>query len=324
MPTCLVLLDTDSVGTTDEPISPQAAELVTAGRRLGDVAAVWVGPAPAGLGEAVGGLGVGRLLQVMPDADPATPAVVAECLVAALAAVPDPVAVLLPAGRLTTPETVARVAVASGGGAVTGAHDVAGVDGKVRVTKMVLSASWVTTVEVVAPAVISLEPHAVPAQTSDPVVAEVEEMSVVVSDAARVVVPGDRTVVGQGTGRPPLTSAASVVVAGRGVDGDLSTVTDLADVLGAALGVTRVVVDEGWAGHDMLVGQTGASVAPRLYIGAGVSGQVHHVVGIQAAATVVAVNNDPDAPIFEHADYGIVGDVGEVLPALTAALRRRR
>ena len=109
-----------------------------------------------------------------------------------------------------------------------------------------------------------------------------------------------------------------------GTEGDFGPLEDLADELGAAIGATRVATDEGWIAREAQVGQTGVTVSPRLYIGAGVSGAVHHRGGMQAAGTIVAVNNDPDAPIFEIADYGIVGDLFAVLPQATAELRRLR
>nr|WP_281372998.1 FAD-binding protein [Kineococcus aurantiacus] len=121
-----------------------------------------------------------------------------------------------------------------------------------------------------------------------------------------------------------MAEAEVVVVGGRGVEGDFTAVEELADVLGGAVGATRVATDEGWIGHEAQVGQTGVTISPRLYVGAGVSGAVHHKGGMAASGVVVAINNDPDAPIFEFADYGVVGDLGEVLPALTAELRARR
>ncbi|GAB3217982.1 hypothetical protein GCM10027586_10990 [Kineococcus gypseus] len=124
--------------------------------------------------------------------------------------------------------------------------------------------------------------------------------------------------------RPALAEAEVVVVGGRGTDGDFAPVEELADVLGGAVGATRVATDEGWIGHEAQVGQTGVTISPRLYVGAGVSGAVHHRGGMDASVTVVAVNEDPDAPIFEFADYGVVGDLTEVLPALSAEIRRRR
>ena len=115
-----------------------------------------------------------------------------------------------------------------------------------------------------------------------------------------------------------------VVVGGGGTEGDFTPIEELADVLGAAVGATRVATDEGWIDHSAQIGQTGVTVAPRLYIGAGVSGAIHHRSGMQAAETIVAVNTDPDAPIFELADLGIVGDLTEVLPQAAAEIRRLR
>jgi electron transfer flavoprotein alpha subunit len=124
--------------------------------------------------------------------------------------------------------------------------------------------------------------------------------------------------------RPDLASADTVVVGGRGTEGDFGPPEELAHVLGAAVGATRVATDEGWIGHEAQIGQTGVTVSPRLYIGAGVSGAVHHRGGMQASGTIVAINPDPEAPIFEIADYGIVGDLFTVVPALTVELRRLR
>jgi electron transfer flavoprotein alpha subunit len=124
--------------------------------------------------------------------------------------------------------------------------------------------------------------------------------------------------------RPDLSSADVVVVGGRGTEGDFGPIEALADEVGGAVGSTRVATDEGWIGHETQIGQTGVTVSPRLYIGAGVSGAVHHRGGMQASGTIVAVNPDPEAPIFEIADYGIVGDLFTVLPQVTEELRRLR
>jgi len=126
------------------------------------------------------------------------------------------------------------------------------------------------------------------------------------------------------SGRPDVGEAEIVVVGGRGTQGDFSAVEDLADALGAAVGATRDATDEGWMPHEVMVGQTGVTISPRLYVGAGVSGAVHHRGGMQASGLVVAVNNDPDAPIFEFADFGVVGDLFEVLPQAAAEIRRLR
>ncbi|MGO1316968.1 MAG: electron transfer flavoprotein subunit alpha/FixB family protein, partial [Cellulomonadaceae bacterium] len=124
--------------------------------------------------------------------------------------------------------------------------------------------------------------------------------------------------------RPPLASAAVVVAGGRGTNGDFGPVTGLADALGAAVGTTRDCVDEGWMPHEAQIGQTGVTIAPRLYVGAGISGAPHHRGGMQASEVIVAVNSDPECPLFDISDFAVVGDLATVLPQAAEHLRAHR
>ena len=172
-----------------------------------------------------------------------------------------------------------------------------------------------------SPIVVTYRPGAV-TPTESPREARAESMAPAADPAASRVVVKETSQ--QTKGRPDLAEAAIIISGGRGLKAaeNFKLVEELADAFGnAAVGATRAVTDEGWRPHSDQIGQTGRTVSPQLYVAVGISGAIQHIAGMRTSRAIVAINKDKEAPIFKIADYGIVGDVFEVMPALTAAVK---
>ncbi|MEV0636092.1 electron transfer flavoprotein subunit alpha/FixB family protein [Streptomyces sp. NPDC050619] len=320
----LVLVD-----HVDGAVRKPTLELLTLARRLGEPSAVLLGPGADTAAEALGRYGARKIYVVdAPEVDEylVTPAVDALTQIAERS---GPAAILLPSGA-DGKETAARVALRLGSGLITDAVDVtAGPDGPVT-EQSVFAATYQVTAHVTRGVpVITVKPNAVAPEPvpADPVPADliIEKQDITFGPASAAVRVLSRTSRERGD-RPELTEAEMVVSGGRGVNGaeNFALIERVADALGAAVGASRAAVDAGWYPHSHQVGQTGTQVSPQLYLAAGISGAIQHRAGMQTSKTIVAVNKDADAPIFELADHGVVGDLFEVLPQLVDEIERRR
>ncbi len=217
-------------------------------------------------------------------------------------------------------EVAGRLAIKLGSGLITDAVDV---DADGSTTQSVFAGNYTVKAKVTTGTpIITVKPNsAAPEETAG--AGAVEQFAVTISDAAksaRIVASNPRAA----SGRPELAEAAIVVSGGRGTGGDFSAVEGLADALGAALGASRAAVDSGWQPHALQIGQTGKTVSPQLYIANGISGAIQHRAGMQTSKTIVAVNKDEEAPIFELVDFGVVGDLHTVLPAATEEINKKK
>ncbi len=235
----------------------------------------------------------------------------------------DPEIILLPASTFGK-DLGPRLAAHLGVGLATDCVKLKLENGKLRAVRPMYAGKVLAEHELVmAPQIASLRPNNFPVLPPDPTkAAAVEQLSVPVSagDLKAVV---KEFISGEG-GKIELTEANIIVSGGRGMKGpeNFKILEELAAVLGAAVGASRSAVDAGWRPHSDQVGQTGKTVSPNLYIACGISGAIQHLAGMSSSKCIVAINKDPEAPIFQRADYGIVGDLFEVVPKLTEEFKK--
>ncbi|MET7900757.1 electron transfer flavoprotein subunit alpha/FixB family protein [Streptomyces sp. NPDC005355] len=312
------------VDHVDGAVRKPTLELLTLARRIGEPVAVHLGSGADTAAPVLAEYGAVRVLTA--DAPEFADYLVVpkvDAVEAAYQAV-SPAAVLFPSSA-EGKEIAARLAVRIGSGIITDAVDLeAGEEGPVA-TQSVFAAAFTTKSRVTkGTPVITVKPNSATPEAA-PAAGAVEQLEVSFGDKATGTKVVSRTP-RESTGRPELTEAAIVVSGGRGVGGaeNFPVVEALADSLGAAVGASRAAVDAGWYPHTNQVGQTGKSVSPQLYIATGISGAIQHRAGMQTSKTIVAINKDAEAPIFDLVDYGVVGDLFEVVPQLTEEVKTRK
>jgi electron transfer flavoprotein alpha subunit len=243
-------------------------------------------------------------------------------VVAELAGKESPQAIFAPVTTRQR-ELMARVAARLGTGLSADSTGMAFEDGKLVATrpvyagKLLAKMTWAKT-----PWLATLRPNVFrPAEAQAGAAAAVEKPAVTIPAASMSLVERREE---SATGLPELTEAEIVVSGGRGMKGpeNFAILEELAKVIGAAVGASRAAVDAGWRPHRFQIGQTGRTISPKLYLGFGISGAIQHLAGMRTSKVICAINKDPEAPIFKIADYGIVGDLFEVVPLLTTEFKK--
>lgn len=310
----LVLID-----APDGKVTKPSLELLTIARRIGEPSAVVFGSADT---DTLSEYGAEKIYTYDDAAfDEFLVGPKAEAL-AQLVAAKSPAAVLVGAST-EGKEISARVALKTESGWISDAVDVQADGGSITTTQSVFAGNFQVLASITKGApVITVKPNST-APEAAPAAGAVEAVTADISDAAksaRITSSAPKAA----SGRPELTEAAIVVSGGRGTGGDFSEVEAFADSLGAAVGASRAAVDSGWYPHSFQVGQTGKTVSPQLYVANGISGAIQHRAGMQTSKTIVAVNKDEEAPIFELVDFGVVGDLKAVLPQATEEIKKRK
>ena len=316
MSTVLILAD-----FSGDHATKTTAELATAAARIGSVSAVVL--APAGKGAALAATvnqGPISNVIVIESNDFASHGVAAVADALAGVVKDKSPAALLIASHAFGKEVAARVAVLTESGIITDAVDVAA---DATATQLVFGGSTTVHSQVSqGTPIITVRPNSIDADVSAASPA-IENATAAISDVAKKATISSSQPPVKG-GRPELTEANIVVSGGRGTDGNFTAVEAFADLLGAAVGASRAATDAGWYPHSHQVGQTGKTVSPQLYVACGISGAIQHRAGMQTSKTIVVVNKDPEAPLFDIADFGVIGDLFNVLPQATAAVAAKK
>jgi electron transfer flavoprotein alpha subunit len=308
----------------DGVVTPTTLELLTKAAEVGDAEAILLGSAPADAVETLGAHGA----QVVYRSEDATfdnfltlPAIEA---MASLITQHHP-SVILFASSYAGRDVAAGLSARLDCGAITDVGDFRLADGSVQATIPALGGSYQSTTTLVnqGPKLLLVRPKSFEVRRAGGT-ARVEPVTAAASDDAKRLRVEDRVAVPlEG---PQLEGANNIVSGGRGLKSaeSFQMLRELAELIGGAVGATRAVVDAAWVPYSMQIGQTGKTVKPDVYIACGISGAIQHLAGMKSSKAIIAVNTDPEAPIFKVSDLGIVGDVFQVVPQLISEIKRRK
>ncbi len=309
------------VESAQDAVKKVTLEMLTLARDLGEPSAVVLGGSAAPLIDRLAEFGAQKVYVAEgADLDDFLVAPKASALAALVQRV-SPAAVLL-ASTQEGKEIAARVAVKLDNGLLT---DVGALGADGVATQTVFAGSTIVKSKVTRGVpLVTVRPNSL-TPTPAPATPAVESLTVAVEDSDKLARVVERKAEAKGA-RPELAEASIVVAGGRGIGSadNFKLVEEFADLLGGAVGASRAAVDSGFYPHQFQIGQTGKTVAPQLYVALGISGAIQHRAGMQTSKTIVAVNKDPEAPIFELADLGVVGDLFKVVPQAAEEIRKRK
>ena len=310
----------------DNKLKKTAFEVTKAARTIadqlsGEVVALVIGESTSGVAGELGGYGANRVIAV-DNPKLKYYSTTAYAKVVAEVAKKEQATILLFAATAMGKDCAPRVAVKLDAGLAADCTALKVTNGEVVALRPVYAGKAATEIKVTsATKVFALRPNVFSPGASSGSDAPVEKMDIALSDKDFGAVVKEVT---QSSGKVDVAEADIIVSGGRGLKGpeNFKLIEELASVLGGAVGASRAVVDAGWRPHDEQVGQTGKTVSPSLYIAVAISGAIQHLAGMSSSKYIVAINKDKDAPIFQAASYGIVGDAFEVVPALTQELKK--
>ena len=309
----------------DGQLKSYAFETISEGRRLADgaggtLSVCVIGAGISDLGATIGGYGADKILMADDDRLAVySPGAYAKLLQDALAS--SAAEVVLLSSSAMGRELAAILAAKADASLLSDVVETSWEDDHLVVKRPVYAGkAFLKVAAKKAPVLVTLRPNVFPADEKSGA-GTVESLPVALDDADTQVTVAETVM--KASSRPELTEANIIVSGGRGIGGPehFNIIEELADTLGAAVGASRATVDAGWRSHTDQVGQTGKTVSPNLYIACGISGAIQHLAGMNSSKCIVAINTDPEAPIFKVANYGIVADLFDVIPVLNTALK---